>query len=195
MFGLVNRALMVTYLGIGIAVLAGSAAFTGRGNLGLIGLIAYFACDLLDGFLARRDTQSPAQKRFGVAVDGLADTIGYGVIPVLVGFGAGLTTWWGVVAASGYVIALVHRLAFFAATPASGAGFTGLPAAYSALALPLVWLVLHQTSWFSAGYAVFLLVLGGGYVLNVPVPKPAPRWYPALLGLAVLLVAALWWLG
>jgi len=80
-------------------------------------LPAALLCDLLDGYVARRDTAH--QSRLGADLDSLADTISFGVAPAILGFTLGLRGGWDMLVLTYFVVCGVSRLARFNVTAAA----------------------------------------------------------------------------
>ena len=74
-------------------------------------------CDVLDGYVARRNTRR--QSLLGADLDSLADVISFGVAPAVMGFTLGLRGGWDVLVLTYFVVCGVSRLARFNVTAAA----------------------------------------------------------------------------
>jgi CDP-diacylglycerol--serine O-phosphatidyltransferase len=72
-------------------------------------------CDVLDGYVARRD-HGGQQSLLGADLDSLADVISFGVAPAVVGFTLGLRGGWDILVLTYFVVCGVSRLARFNVT-------------------------------------------------------------------------------
>jgi CDP-diacylglycerol--serine O-phosphatidyltransferase len=80
-------------------------------------LPAALACDVLDGYVARRNPRR--QSALGADLDSLADVISFGVAPAVLGFTLGLNGGWDVLLLTYFVVCGVSRLARFNVTAAA----------------------------------------------------------------------------
>jgi CDP-diacylglycerol--serine O-phosphatidyltransferase len=102
------------------------------------------ACDVLDGYVARRNTRR--QSVLGADLDSLSDVISFGVAPAVLGFTLGLRGGWDMLCLTYFVVCGVSRLARFNVTaarladPASGKVkyFEGTPIPTSILIVALL---------------------------------------------------------
>ena len=125
---------------------------------------AAFLFDVLDGHVARwRHEQSP----FGRELDSLADVVSFGVGPAALGFAAGLTGGWDLVALTYFVCCGVSRLARFNITAESlSAGsnkvafFEGTPIPTSVVLVGLLALAAWRGRVGADGLYAGALVLG-----------------------------------
>jgi CDP-diacylglycerol---serine O-phosphatidyltransferase len=74
-------------------------------------------CDVLDGYVARLNTQR--QSLLGADLDSLADVISFGVAPAVLGFTLGLRGGWDMFVLTYFVVCGVSRLARFNVTAAA----------------------------------------------------------------------------
>jgi CDP-diacylglycerol--serine O-phosphatidyltransferase len=194
---------LVTYLGAGLAVGAIALALRGETLLSLAVATLVGIADLVDGAWARRFTRLPYERRFGAALDSLADMIGFVALPIVVVGTAGVPWWLAVPSALIYAWAGLTRLAAYGADVPAQTGadqvpsapllhYRGVPVTFAALVLPLAGLVGALAPgpvglWCCAA----LVILACGFVSNVAVRKPAPRAYPLFGLLALAVIAAL----
>jgi len=91
----------------------------GRNQFFWIAFILLFvalACDIVDGFWARR---SKRQSILGADLDSLADIVSFGVAPAVLGFTLGMRGGWDMAILTYFVVCGISRLARFNVTAAS----------------------------------------------------------------------------
>ncbi len=193
--GKYNRSVILTYIGVGIAFLGVALVLAGHTALAMICLILAGICDLFDGVIARRCKRDEVAKEFGIQIDSLADVIDFLTLPSVLGLyltsGVGLFRYPILLL---YILCGIIRLAWFntsAATEGVRSHYDGLPVTYSALILPVLWVILKYVgsvlpmTAVSAIWAAAYIVMGLLFILNVKVPKPRGIWYGVLGILAV----------
>ncbi len=193
--GVYNRSVILTYVGILCAV--SGIGFLVNGSdvrSAMLCLIFSGICDLFDGVIARKCKRTEMEKQFGIQIDTLADVISFLMLPiVLLQFMTGVNTV-SMVLGMFYVLCGVTRLGWFNITTESNPGyFTGLPVTYTALIVPVYYII----SMYTAGqifqyptYTVYFLI-ACAYVLNVRIPKPRGIWYVVFPLIAVVAVVML----
>ncbi|WP_460306133.1 CDP-alcohol phosphatidyltransferase family protein [Actinocorallia aurea] len=155
-----------------------SRLFAGAVLLMLIGAV----CDLFDGRMARRWRSTP----YGPHLDNLADVITFGLVP------AAMTLAWvgfdgdwampAMVAAAGFFLAIVVRLArYVTAAPEPGI-FRGMPAPLCAFTVVSIIVLEPPVPMALAAIACVALLA----VSRLPFPKPSSR---GLAGVMVLWAA------
>lgn len=91
------------------------------------------ACDVLDGFVARRLTR---QSLLGADLDSLADIVSFGVAPAVLGFALGLRGLWDALILIYFVNCGISRLARFNVTAEALSGGTGKVKYYEGTPIP-----------------------------------------------------------
>ena len=120
---------LLTYVSTFSSLLA--VAFAARGSASAAGLCIGFSSllDVFDGKFAKLFQRTGLEKKMGVEIDSLADSIAFGSTPVLclVFLGAGQT--WSLVAGGIYVVAALTRLSFYnvMALEEDARDFVGVP--------------------------------------------------------------------
>ena len=142
-------------------------AFYGKWLLTVILIMGAALFVSLDGRLARRLN---ATRQWGKEIDSLADLISFGVAPATLAWllHFHVLGWSGYVVAAIFPAAVVLRLVRFNLV-SLGAHYRGLPATAAGPALALIAVFGGDISvqW----YGLILLVLAGGMVSSVKVPK------------------------
>jgi CDP-diacylglycerol---serine O-phosphatidyltransferase len=111
-------------------------------------LFAALACDILDGYWARR---SQRQSALGADLDSLADVVSFGVAPAVLGFTWGMRGGWDMLILTFFVVCGISRLARFNVTAevlSEGTGkvkyFEGTPIPTSIFIVTLLGLAFAQ---------------------------------------------------
>jgi CDP-diacylglycerol--serine O-phosphatidyltransferase len=165
--------------------------------LAMIALIGAGICDLFDGIVARRLNRTHEEQIFGQRLDSLVDACAFGVAPLVLCCGLGLTTLPDCFLLVFFTCCVVWRLAYFDTVGMEQDGvqrfYVGLPTTYVALVIPLVFLsVLTNVDFMRMLLRVALLGLAGAMVSSLRVPKPRMTGYVFLLILALVVVSILW---
>src|SRR5215831_16177963 len=85
-------------------------------------LFVALACDILDGYWARR---SHRQSALGADLDSLADVVSFGVAHAVLGFTLGMRGGWDMLVLTFFVVCGISRLARFNVTAAALSDATG----------------------------------------------------------------------
>lgn len=194
--GKYNGSVILTYLGVGIAITGMWSALNGRPYQAMICLVLAGVCDLFDGSVAKLFQRDEAELAFGREIDSLADMISFIALPAVFALTmsgkAGLT----VAAMVLYALAGIIRLGWFNIAGTEEVGedrfYSGLPVTYAALIFPILYLplsflpgnVLH-TVW-----PLLHLIVAGAFILDFRIPKPDRSMSLKLALLAVIVIAA-----
>src|SRR3970282_2444061 len=105
------------------------------------------ACDVLDGFVARRLKR---HSLLGADLDSLADIVTFGVAPAVLGFALGLRGMWDVLILIYFVNCGISRLARFNVTAEALSGGTGKVKYYEGTPIPtsiIIVIILGIAFW------------------------------------------------
>lgn len=192
--GIYHPSVVLTCAGLGFTVAGIGAAFSGGISAAMILLVLAALCDMFDGVVARRFKRTDREKAFGIQIDSIVDVCSFCVFPVCLLFqlaGQGIVTC---VVAILYAIGAVERLAWFNITTEENPDrFVGLPVIYSALVLPLVYLLgLYLPAavmpWLWRGSYLLMAVL---FVTGFETKKPSLAFRLWMLLVAVGIIVAL----
>ena len=111
--GFYNYTVWLTYAGAAAAVCGIFFSAGGHPFWGVICLLFAGATDMFDGKIASTMKRNEAEKNFGIQIDSLCDLISFGVLPVAIGYGLGLSGGFFFVSAVLYIICAIIRLAYF----------------------------------------------------------------------------------
>ena len=200
MVGYYNPSVILTYVGLIFSVIGIFQSFGGNIKAALICLMISGICDMFDGSIARKVKRDKYAKSFGVQIDSLCDLVCFGVAPAVLAYCAGVKEL-GVIGISilcFYVLAGVIRLGYYNVLEevnkdnnTTSCGFRGVPITTSALVVPMFKLIDVMTGLVNSNImmAIVMLMLGLGFIINIPIRKPAKLGKVVLvfIGLVVFL--------
>ncbi len=184
MVGYYNPSVILTYVGLIFSVIGIFQAFGGNFKAALVCLMISGICDMFDGTIAKKIKRDKYAKSFGIQIDSLCDLICFGVFPGIISYCMGLNKLKiaGICVISFYILAAVIRLGYYNVLEEvhrdSGevtTGFRGLPVTTASLVIPAYNLVDMFVSFKHSNImmAIMLFMLGFGFLINIPVRKPA----------------------
>ena len=189
-----NKSVMLTYIGVCFAVLGICLAGSDDILRAYACLMAAGVCDLFDGAVARRCKRTEAQKRFGIELDSLADVMGFLALPTAICISMGMRRWYHILVLLVFCVCGIARLAFFNAEDADGGEpvkyYRGLPVTYTALILPLVYLLKYMlpNDIFMAVFTGVIALVAFLNILDVKVVKPRGIAYAFFAVLAIVML-------
>ena len=198
--GKYNKSVILTYIGITLAVCGIIFSFLGNISNAMICLIFSGICDLFDGKMARLCKRDEQEKEFGKQIDSLADVFLFLALPCVLGVELlkALPLYFNIVFVI-YVICGVIRLAWFnilASSDQQVKYFIGMPVAYIALVLPIIYSVgLIFKFNLSLVYFFIYLLFAILFIINVKVSKPKGIWYIIFFILAIIVTIAIKMVG
>lgn len=195
--GFYNYTVWLTYAGAAAAVCGIFFSAGGHPFWGVICLLFAGATDMFDGKIASTMKRNEAEKNFGIQIDSLCDLISFGVLPVAIGYGLGLSGGFFYVSAVLYIICAIIRLAYFNVDEImrqkneNGCRKTyyGLPVTAAAMLFPLIY---GMKDLLGAAllpvYQAALFAVAAAFILKFKIRKPrgAALWVIFALGLAVV---------
>ena len=155
-------------------------------------------CDMFDGTIAStKKDRTKDEKSFGIQIDSLCDLISFGVLPVAIGYGLGLSGGFFFVSAVLYIICAIIRLAYFNVDEimrqknenGSRKTYYGLPVTAAAMLFPLIYGLKDLLgAALLPVYQVALFAVAAAFILKFKIRKPrgAALWVIFALGLAVV---------
>ena len=195
--GFYNYTVWLTYAGAAAAVCGIFFSAGGHPFWGVICLLFAGATDMFDGKIASTMKRNEAEKNFGIQIDSLCDLISFGVLPVAIGYGLGLSGGFFFVSAVLYIICAIIRLAYFNVDEimrqknenGSRKTYYGLPVTAAAMLFPLIYgLKDFLGAALLPVYQVALFAVAAAFILKFKIRKPrgAALWVIFALGLAVV---------
>lgn len=200
--GFYGASVLLTYIGLAFAVVGMVLSFLGFIPAAIMCLILAGVCDMFDGTVARACKRSDTEKKFGVQIDSLVDTVSFGVFPVILGICMGFTSRLNIVVYVMFVLAAVIRLAYFNVLAEEKTVFNkkkkekisyyyGLPVTSIAIILPFTYnlSIFMHPSVFVKAYPLVMLATAILFVLNIKIKKPTGIWYVICSILAAIEIA------
>ena len=195
--GFYNYTVWLTYAGAAAAVCGIFFSAGGHPFWGVICLLFAGATDMFDGKIASTMKRNEAEKNFGIQIDSLCDLISFGVLPVAIGYGLGLSGGFFFVSAVLYIICAIIRLAYFNVDEimrqknenGSRKAYYGLPVTAAAMLFPLIYGLKDLLgAALLPVYQVALFAVAAAFILKFKIRKPrgAALWAIFALGLAVV---------
>lgn len=189
-----NKSIVVTYLGVAISIIGMYLTMIGNINYALACLIGAGVCDLFDGKFARMCKRTEEEKKFGVQLDSFADVVSFVIFPIIIFLSMGYTKWWNIIIYLMFAICGIQRLSYFNINTAdenkSVDYYIGFPVTYTALILPMVYLLSYicNSQVFEIIYSLTLVLIAFLNVLNIKNKKPAGIWYLIFSVLAIIVI-------
>ena len=153
--------------------------------------------DMFDGKIASTMKRTEAEKNFGIQIDSLCDLISFGVLPIAIGYGLGLSGGFFYVSAILYLICAIIRLAYFNVDEimrqrqetGRRKTYYGLPVTAAAMLFPLIFGLKNLLgNTLLPVYQIALFAAAAAFILKFKIKKPhgAALWIILALGLGVL---------
>ncbi len=198
--GFYGASVVLTYIGLSFSVVGMVLAFLGHIPIAIMCLILSGVCDMFDGTIARACKRTDDEKKFGVQIDSLADTVCFGVFPVILGICMGFTSRFNILIYIIYVLAAVIRLAYFNVLSETSfekrkkekvSYFHGLPVTSIAIILPFTYNlnIFMNQGVFVKAYPLVMLSTAILFVINIKIKKPTGMWYVICSILAAIEIA------
>ncbi|MDO4788183.1 MAG: CDP-alcohol phosphatidyltransferase family protein [Johnsonella sp.] len=192
-----NPSVILTYIGVGFSLAGIFLILSERREYAISCLIMAGICDLFDGKLARSMKRNKEEEEFGIQLDSLADVLSFVVFPVIILLGLEKGNLFSLFSAFVFAICGIARLAFFnilASSEEAGSFFRGLPVTYTALALPLIYLLRYvlPEEVFVLIFQLSFLGIGFFNILDIKIRKPRGAAY---IIFPLLALAMLWFYG
>ena len=198
-----KKSVLLTYLGVVFAVISIYFAFTKMAfyevnyiRYSPICLVLSGICDMFDGKVARMCKRTEDEKKFGIQIDSLADTVNFILVPVVIMLSLGMTSIVDVVVYTIFVIFGISRLGYFnvhADLDIAVKCYNGLPVTSTAIIYPVLGLlhgkIPEQT--FCLVYIIATIVTAILFVIKIKVPKFKGIAYIIIPILALMLVISL----
>lgn len=197
--GFYNYTVILTYVGFCFGV-CGIIFACGWQNTfaAVICLLIAGLCDAFDGKIARTKQRTMQEQRFGIQIDSLSDVVCFGILPAMIGYSAGMASWWCVAIMVIYALCALIRLAYYNVSEEerqdveSGIRkhYLGLPVTVSAIVVPFIYLVMRVITCINEyTYIVLsigLLAMAAAFIVPFSVKKPGKVGFIVLLSLGIL---------
>ena len=194
-----NKAVVLTYLGVVFGILSLMFAFSGNFMYAMVCLLTAGVCDAFDGKVARACKRTEDGKRFGIEIDSLADTVNFVVLPIIIFFNMGMTSWYHIVIYTMYALAGIIRLAYFNVLAFKEKDFkavdyyTGLPVTTVSFFFPFAYSFsgILPTEIMNLILTGMMLLIAFLFVFNFKIKKPKGKTLYVFLGIAIIMAAAI----
>lgn len=198
--GVYNLSVVLTYLGLCFSVIGMVLAFLGYVPAAVMCLILSGICDMFDGSVARACKRTEREKKFGIQIDSLVDTVSFGVFPVVLGICMGFTSRINIIIYIIYVLAAVIRLAYFNVLAEEKkllpkkmqeSCYYGLPVTSIAIILPFTYNlnIFLNSDVFSKAFPLVMFAVAILFILNFKIKKPTGIWLVICSVLAAIEIA------
>ena len=193
--GFWNPSVVLTYVGMSLAILGMLLAVNRQFNYSFICLVLCGICDLFDGAVARRFKRTDEEKAFGIELDSLVDVISFIALPVTIFMNIGYLSPVHLIIYILYSIAGIARLGYFNVVTADSEGpvkyYTGLPITYAALVFPVMYLTINvlPSFIFMIVYTASMVIVTVLEVIKVKIVKPRGIAYVVFAILAIAVIA------
>lgn len=202
--GVYNASVVLTYLSLAFSVVGMWHAFMGSIPSAVMCLIISGVCDMFDGTVARACKRTEEQKKFGIQIDSLVDTVCFGVFPIVLGICMGFTEKLHVLVYILYGLGAVIRLAYFNVKAEEKKAilkkgkeekrisfYTGLPVTSAAVIIPFTYniSIFGYDNIFLKAYPLVMFATALLFVLNFKLKKPTGIWYVIFSILAAIEIA------
>ena len=180
MIGFYDYTVLLTYMSFFTSFLGIILAFEDKIFYAILCLMFSGLCDMFDGRVARtKKKRTNDERSFGMQIDSLADLVGFGVLPAVIGYNLGLNKYF-VPLLFFFALAALIRLAYFnmleinrnSKNPVKE--YTGLPVTSSALIFPFIYMFRSMLgNYFMYLYAGILLLVGCLFISRIKIKKPS----------------------
>ncbi|MCM1507421.1 MAG: CDP-alcohol phosphatidyltransferase family protein [Ruminococcus flavefaciens] len=204
MIGYYNYTVILTYMSLVSSVLGMFFAMGMGGSVhpeyAIMCLMISGLCDMFDGKVARtKKDRTESEKQFGIQIDSLCDAVCFGVLPSVIGYSIGMTSWCDVPVLVMFPLCAVIRLAYFNVNEEERQKKTndvrkvyeGLPVTSVALILPVVYAFHKEISpeWFPTAYGTTLLLIAIAFITPFKLKKPTMKTMLTFIVLGALELA------
>ena len=200
MLGYYNVSVILTYFGLGSAVVGIRLAMSERISGAIVCLLISCICDMFDGKIARAIKRSEDAAVFGIQIDSLCDLVCFGVLPAVIAMGLGVNRVIGMATMVLYVLGAVIRLGYFNVnemkrqqeTSENRREYQGLPVTTASWLIALFYLAGKRLfpEHLSSMLVGWMFILALAFVTDFRIKKPQGKTiYFVALGLLLVLIA------
>lgn len=187
---------LLTYASGFASLLAVVFAVRGKGSAAGLCIGVSALMDVFDGKFARLFQRSGLERKMGVEMDSLADSVAFGFTPVLCLLFLGPLQPWSLPAGVFYTVAAWTRLSFYnvMAQQDDARDFVGVPTTL----IGVLWTMLLLFPGISSIAGVFFILFGVMMIAPVRIRRPGKKGLLAvvsLLGLFMLIHIVRLWAG
>lgn len=199
LIGFYNYTVILTYLGAAAAVCGIFFSASGHPFWGVICLLFAGLTDMFDGKVASTMKRTDDEKAFGIQIDSLCDLISFGVLPLAIGYGLGLSGFVFYLSCVLYLLCAIIRLAYFNVDEAKRQKtetgkrkiYLGLPVTTAAIIFPAIFGCESLLgNIMPIIYQIALYGCAAAFVTKFKIGKPNKKGIPLLVavGVAILIL-------
>ena len=194
LIGFYNYTVILTYMGAAAAVCGIFFSASGYPFWGVICLLFAGLTDMFDGKVASTMKRTDSEKAFGIQIDSLCDLISFGVLPLAIGYGIGLSGGFFYVSCVMYLLCAIIRLAYFNVDEAQRQKtetgrrkiYYGLPVTSAAILFPLIFgLKSLLGTAMPVVYQIMLYAVAAAFIIKFKLAKPNKKGIPALVAVGI----------
>ncbi len=198
LLGYYNYTVVLTYAGVGAAICGVFFSVSGYSFWGVVCLLFAGLTDMFDGKIASTMKRNENEKNFGIEIDSLCDLISFGVLPIAIGYGLGLSGAIFYISAVLYLICAIIRLAYFnvdemcrqKSENSRRRVYYGFPVTLSALVFPLIYGLQNILgAAMCIIYQIALYCIAVLFVLRFRMYKPKGKEIFIVLALGIAITA------
>lgn len=198
-----SKANCITYLSLVFGILAIYFAFNNNFSLdisylkySLILLILAGICDMFDGKVARMCNRTEEEKKLGIQLDSLADTVNFLCAPVAIMLSLGMNSVIDIIIYISFIICGISRLAYFNISTSQKTPikyYNGLPVTTTAIVFPILGLLCNfiDINLLSNIYIIVTAIIAFLFVFRFRVQKFDKLAYIIIPVLAIALIMML----
>lgn len=191
-----NKSVIITYIGLGLAILGIYTALIEKNILlSFMCLMLAGVCDMFDGKVARMCKRNDEEIQFGIELDSLVDVVCFVVLPIIIYFALGFTSWYNILSYILFAICGIARLGYFNVCIATKDGkavkyYEGLPVTMAAATFPLFYLLnnVMSDSVFYIFFSILIVVQSLLNILKIKIKKPTGIMYPIMAICALIML-------
>lgn len=192
-----NKSVILTYIGLAVSIFGILICF--NNNEKSVGwamscLIIAGICDLFDGTIARKCKRTEQEKKFGIELDSLVDTIDFIALPIAIFLRLQMNTWYHYIIMVIFAICGIARLAYFNIIVEDNNKpvkyYIGLPVTYTALIFPVFYLLKYiiPLNIFNIIYTILIALVAVLNITDLKVKKPKGIAYLIFPLLAIIIL-------
>ena len=171
-------------------------------KLAILFLMFSSLIDIFDGSFARRFERTKEEKKFGIEIDSILDTINFGAIPIIIFLNMGYESLYDYIIVFLYLFVVTMRLAFFNSDLVNLKGnnskyeiYYGFPVTTIPLFMALGYIIQLITK-VDIIMPLTLIVSSLLFITKIKIKRYKNKWFNIILiSIALLLVSLLFMLG
>ena len=192
-----NKSVVLTYIGLAVSIFGILICFNNNEksvNFAMACLIIVGICDLFDGQIARKCKRTEQEKKFGIELDSLVDTIDFIALPIAIFLRLQMNAWYHYIIIVFFAICGIARLAYFNIMVEDNNKpvkyYMGLPVTYTALIFPVFYLLKYilPLNIFSIIYTILIAIVAVLNIINIKIIKPKGMAYLVFSLLAIIML-------